>query len=152
MRAAGGDCAALVPQRAALTAGAPSGRSQRQQEHPRTPDRTQKLSKRRWDGLVRAWRRKLHEWDVAAAEAPAPAAPGTVALDAKEGPARGPAPAAVSAPAPAEAAAPAAKATPEAEEDELDAIERELEGVGAEAGGAKLTESDLKMFEDDDLL
>ena len=40
------------------------------QEHPRTPDITQEASKRKFDGIVQAWRRKLHEWDE-----PAPTAP-----------------------------------------------------------------------------
>ena len=44
------------------------------QEHPRTPDITQEASKRKFDGIVQAWRRKLHEWDEPAPTAPAPAA------------------------------------------------------------------------------
>jgi hypothetical protein len=31
--------------------------------HPRTPDATEKMSNRRWNGLIKAWRIKLHEWD-----------------------------------------------------------------------------------------
>jgi len=30
---------------------------------PRTPDATERISKRRFDGKVRVWRRRLHEWD-----------------------------------------------------------------------------------------
>ena len=44
------------------------------QEHPRTPDITQEASKRKFDGIVQAWRRKLHEWDEPAPTATAPAA------------------------------------------------------------------------------
>ena len=29
----------------------------------RTPDPTEKISKRRFEGRIRAWRRFLHEWD-----------------------------------------------------------------------------------------
>ena len=32
-------------------------------EHPRTPDITEKMSKRRWDGMIKVWRRTLHNWD-----------------------------------------------------------------------------------------
>lgn len=150
MCAARGPCAAPAPTAGHLTTGAPSASSQRQQEHPRTPDKTQKLSKRRWDGLVRAWRRKLHEWDVAESAAGAAPAPATAPPAANGDAVPEPAPV----PAPAGSAAPSAKAPPKegGEEDELDAIERELAGAGAESGEAKLTESDLKMFEDDDLL
>jgi len=31
--------------------------------HPVTPRKTQKCSKRSWDGQVRKWRRQLHLWD-----------------------------------------------------------------------------------------
>ncbi|KAJ3056220.1 hypothetical protein HK097_007703 [Rhizophlyctis rosea] len=30
---------------------------------PETPDKHSKCSKRCWDGLVRQWRRRLHQWD-----------------------------------------------------------------------------------------
>jgi hypothetical protein len=33
------------------------------EEHPVTPDKSAKISKRCWDGRVRAWRRLLHRWD-----------------------------------------------------------------------------------------
>jgi hypothetical protein len=33
------------------------------QLHPVTPDHTKDIPNRRWLGLVKAWRRKLHEWD-----------------------------------------------------------------------------------------
>jgi hypothetical protein len=29
-----------------------------------TPDKFQVISKRNWEGQVKAWRRRLHEWDV----------------------------------------------------------------------------------------
>mmetsp|Transcript_13786 Transcript_13786/g.24624 ORF Transcript_13786/g.24624 Transcript_13786/m.24624 type:complete len:267 (+) Transcript_13786:2-802(+) len=33
------------------------------QEHPRTPRPSEKMSKRCFDGIIRAWRRNLHRWD-----------------------------------------------------------------------------------------
>jgi hypothetical protein len=39
-------------------------RESRTREHPRTPDKNQKCSKRAWDGQVRKWRRALHQWDT----------------------------------------------------------------------------------------
>ncbi|WIA35866.1 hypothetical protein OEZ86_004250 [Tetradesmus obliquus] len=48
-------------------------RKLRGKEHdPPTPDITRKMSKRTWDGIVKAWRRHLHKFDNV--EAPAPAA------------------------------------------------------------------------------
>jgi len=38
-------------------------RKKRTLEDPRTPDVSQKCSKRSWDGQVRKWRRLLHRWD-----------------------------------------------------------------------------------------
>jgi hypothetical protein len=38
-------------------------REKRQGQDPETPDRYSKCSKRAWDGLVRGWRRKLHQYD-----------------------------------------------------------------------------------------
>jgi len=38
-------------------------KAQRAKGDPRTPDVTMKASKRQFDGIVRAWRRRLHEWD-----------------------------------------------------------------------------------------
>jgi hypothetical protein len=35
----------------------------RAREQPRTPDRFKVMSKRAWEGLIRKWRRELHEWD-----------------------------------------------------------------------------------------
>jgi hypothetical protein len=32
-------------------------------EHPKTPEKTQKCSKRSWDGQIRRWRRQLHLFD-----------------------------------------------------------------------------------------
>ena len=50
-------------------------------DHPRTPDITRVVSKRTFDGQVKAWRRQLHLWDHpqavgAAVPAPSAAAPG----------------------------------------------------------------------------
>jgi len=39
-------------------------RDQRGNSDPRTPDPTERISKRRFDGKVRVWRRRLHEWDA----------------------------------------------------------------------------------------
>ncbi|CAN0413875.1 unnamed protein product, partial [Pylaiella littoralis] len=36
---------------------------------PMTPDKTEKMSKRRWDGRIRSWRRQLHMYDKTAAKA-----------------------------------------------------------------------------------
>ncbi|EQC34091.1 hypothetical protein SDRG_08301 [Saprolegnia diclina VS20] len=51
-------------------------RSERKQGlHPSTPDKTQAISKRMWDGRVRVWRSALHFWDPETPEVPvAPAA------------------------------------------------------------------------------
>lgn len=38
-------------------------KAERKAEHPRTPERTKVMSKRAWEGLIRKWRRQLHEWD-----------------------------------------------------------------------------------------
>ncbi|KAF6266212.1 histone RNA hairpin-binding protein RNA-binding domain-containing protein [Scenedesmus sp. NREL 46B-D3] len=43
---------------------------------PPTPDITQKMSKRTWDGIVKSWRRHLHKYDNIEAQQPAAAAPG----------------------------------------------------------------------------
>ena len=39
-------------------------KSKRPRNLPRTPDVHKKCSKRAFDGQVRSWRRKLHEWDL----------------------------------------------------------------------------------------
>jgi hypothetical protein len=54
-------------------------RRERFAAHPTTPHKEAAVSKRHWDGMVRAWRRRLHLWDDAtrrpdAAEAAAAAA------------------------------------------------------------------------------
>lgn len=36
---------------------------ERRNHHPRTPDPIADIPKRRFDGLVKAWRRSLHEWE-----------------------------------------------------------------------------------------
>lgn len=38
-------------------------KEKRKRGDPQTPDVTVKVSKRQFDGIVRAWRRKLHDWD-----------------------------------------------------------------------------------------
>jgi histone RNA hairpin-binding protein len=35
----------------------------RTKEHPKTPPKFIKFSRRGWDGLVKSWRKKLHCWD-----------------------------------------------------------------------------------------
>ncbi|KDO33109.1 hypothetical protein SPRG_01921 [Saprolegnia parasitica CBS 223.65] len=48
--------------------------------HPSTPDKTQAISKRMWDGRVRVWRSALHFWDPETPQAPV--APASTALSA----------------------------------------------------------------------
>jgi len=43
-------------------------REERRRNDPWTPDKTVAVSKRCWDGVVRKWRRQLHEYDPASAE------------------------------------------------------------------------------------
>ena len=38
-------------------------KEKRARNHPMTPDKHSKCSKRAWDGMVRSWRRRLHLWD-----------------------------------------------------------------------------------------
>ena len=44
-------------------------RHKRKWGDPQTPDPTEVRSKRSWEGLVRIWRRKLHDWDPPAENA-----------------------------------------------------------------------------------
>jgi hypothetical protein len=41
----------------------PKNKRQSRKDHPRTPDPYLKTSKRCFDGIVKAWRRQLHQWD-----------------------------------------------------------------------------------------
>lgn len=60
-------------------------RSKRGNEDPRTPDKYRVCSKRAFEGLLKVWRRRLHEWDPCAAGGdsaqPVPT-PATPSLDA----------------------------------------------------------------------
>lgn len=38
-------------------------KEKRTKEHPRTPPKYIKYSRRGWDGMVRSWRKQLHMWD-----------------------------------------------------------------------------------------
>ena len=77
----------------------PKEKRRHPRDHPPTPDPTRKYSKRQFDGIVRAWRRKLHDWDPPKSEqdlgpAVAPMIPTLAATPA-------PAPPAAPAPSPA---------------------------------------------------
>ena len=39
-------------------------RKSRKKGEPGTPDKFQVISKRNWEGQVKAWRRRLHDWDL----------------------------------------------------------------------------------------
>ncbi|XP_057337476.1 histone RNA hairpin-binding protein [Microplitis mediator] len=36
---------------------------ERTKEHPKTPPKYAKYSRRAWDGMMRLWRKQLHKWD-----------------------------------------------------------------------------------------
>ncbi|CAD6239008.1 GSCOCG00008600001-RA-CDS [Cotesia congregata] len=38
-------------------------KNERTKEHPKTPPKHAKYSRRAWDGMVRLWRKQLHQWD-----------------------------------------------------------------------------------------
>ena len=69
----------------------PKEKRRHPRDHPPTPDPTRKYSKRQFDGIVRAWRRKLHDWDPPKSEqdlgpAVAPMIPTLAATPAPLGP------------------------------------------------------------------
>jgi len=64
-------------------------RNKRHARHPRTPDVHDSISKRRFDGKVRSWRRQLHEFDDPITEDPLCLEPPSVVMKEEAGPQRG---------------------------------------------------------------
>lgn len=46
-------------------------RDERGRDHPKTPPKHLKYSRRAWEGLIKSWRKKLHAFDSKCGEAPA---------------------------------------------------------------------------------
>ncbi|CAM9938225.1 unnamed protein product [Scytosiphon promiscuus] len=64
-------------------------RRKRKREHPTTPNKYHKMSKRRWDGKIRSWRRQLHAFDTDAGnvsdkDSGSPLAPALDSLDTEQ--------------------------------------------------------------------